>query len=204
MNQIPGRYLPVVNEVVWARFDVLRPYRRAVVTGFNERPGNRTAVDFVWLEDDLDHERKVEAGAYGRIRVPTHDLGDPFPDLLQPWVQGEAPLIRLEKDWREDIPSLPADGTLLTARQSAKRLKIVYNTFASLCVPQNAYYDDFPLPWYDFMHKKMWRATDLDEWRAQHPTPSADPAAWGVNWKARDRRAALAKKRGGPGYSSSE
>lgn len=192
MNKIPGRYLPMVNEVVWARWDVLRPYRRAVVTDVREYRTNRTAVDFVWLEDDLDHERRVEAGAYSRITVPTVDLGEPFPALIQPWEQGEAPLIRLEMDWRTDVRELPADGTLLTARQAAARLGLTYNSFAVFCAPGDTHFDDFPPPWYSFMYKKMWRAADIDEWRARHPKKALGLNTQGTQ-NPNGRRARLAK-----------
>lgn len=167
--------MPVVNEIIWARSDVIRPYRRAVVMELRDYVNNRTAVYVVWLEDDLESKTRVEAGAYGRIIVPTHDMGEDFPDMLQPWIRGQAPLIQLEKDWRLDIPSLPADGTLLTARQSAKRIGVTHRSFGVFTGPEDWHFDDFPLPWYSFMHKKMWRAADLDEWRARHPPIAPDP-----------------------------
>jgi hypothetical protein len=204
VNEVPGRYLPVKDEIVWARWDVLRAYRRAVVTEL--RPGlsraNRTAVHFIWLEDDLDGVPKIEAGTYGHLTVPTADFGEPFPDLVQPYAPGQPPLIRLEKDWRLDIPSLPADGLLLSKHHAARRIGVAPETFRIISASGYGR-DDFPLAYYSFEHRKMWRASDLDEWRSRHAWPPLTNPNSRSTRNPNGPRAMAAKKRGGPGSGAS-
>jgi hypothetical protein len=202
VNQIPGRYLPVKDEIVWVRWDVLRPHRRAVVTELREWKLNRTAVEFVWLEDDFDHTPKVEAGTYGRVVQPPADSGKVHQDLIQPYAPGELPLIRPEEDWQGDIPSLPADGLLLPARRAAQRLGMEESSFKTYSFA-SPYHDDFPLAYYQFAHKKLWRASDLDEWRTRHIWPPPKNPNSRSNRNPNGPRAMAAKKRGGPGYGAS-